>query len=72
MRNTVIGFYDKFGYDVNLIDNNGQIIETLYSASQVVADGLPESTIINYCIQTAREIAQGQGLIYSGSQDREI
>jgi len=29
MRNTVIGFYDKFGYDVNLIDNNGQIIETV-------------------------------------------
>lgn len=78
--NRIIGFYDKYGYDVNLVDQAGHIVETLYSAGNSAhestttvsaSEGLPLKTIESYCNQTSQEIAEEKTLEFGGTQEKE-
>ena len=78
--NRVIGFYDKYGYDVNLVDRDGHIIETMYSAGNSAhestttvsaSEGLPLKTIESYCNETSQAMADDKGLEFGGIQEKE-
>lgn len=75
----VIGYYDKNGYEICEIDDNGQTIKELYQAGNNRYDSqqnssdnpLPLSTLKEYCEQTGKEIAKEHNLSFVGVQLRE-
>jgi len=76
-KQLIAGYYSFSGYEVNLLDDNGQIKETLYKGGNHKFDsyqGLPIGhkyslslkEIKNCCIQTSKEISKEKGIKFVG------
>ena len=73
----IVGYYSPYGYEINLLDSNGQIKETLHTTRNHKFDsyqGLPLGhkhslslkEIKNCCIQTSKEISKEKGIKFVG------
>jgi hypothetical protein len=77
---TIIGRYNRQGYDIVEIKFNDSKETLLYQAgnnpfdscvSQSISNGLSLMTLRTYCIQTAKEMAKERNAKYGGVEEIE-